>query len=80
VGELIQALAEEAAEEAESPAGTAVDLAKIEQPLAGINVGLESFTQSLKDQESAAVQVDWRPPAGGNEKLAALLERMKAKQ
>jgi FdrA protein len=56
-----------------------VDLAKMNQPLAGINVGLESFTASLKDQEAAAIQVDWRPPAGGNEKLAALLARMKGK-
>jgi FdrA protein len=81
VGELIQSLTEEASEEAEEElAETPVDLAKIQQPLAGINVGLESFTQSLKDQDAAAIQVDWRPPAGGNEKLAALLERMKAKQ
>jgi hypothetical protein len=23
------------------------------------------------------IQVDWRPPAGGNEKLMAILERMR---
>jgi FdrA protein len=77
VGELIQALNQEAEEEAF--AGKQVDLAKMNQPLAGINVGLESFAASLKDQEAVAIQVDWRPPAGGNEKLAALLERMKGK-
>jgi len=54
-----------------------VDLATLQQPLAGINVGLESFTESLKEQGAAAIQVDWRPPASGNEKLAALLARMK---
>jgi FdrA protein len=46
-------------------------------PLAAINVGLESFYASLKSQGASVVQVDWRPPAGGNEKLAALLAKMK---
>jgi FdrA protein len=46
-------------------------------PLAAINVGLESFYASLKSQGANVVQVDWRPPAGGNEKLAALLAKMK---
>jgi FdrA protein len=45
--------------------------------LAAINVGLESFTESLKAQGAPVVQVDWRPPAGGNEQLMAILERMK---
>lgn len=38
-----------------------------------INIGLESFAQDLKTQGVAVVQLDWRPPAGGNAKLAALL-------
>lgn len=41
-----------------------------------INVGLESFAQDLKAQGAAVVQLDWRPPAGGNAKLAALLARL----
>jgi FdrA protein len=49
----------------------------LKQPFAAINVGLESFYDSLMSQGAQAVQVDWRPPAGGNEKLAALLARMK---
>ena len=49
----------------------------LSQPLAAINVGLESFHDSLVSQGAQAIQVDWRPPAGGNEKLAALLARMK---
>jgi FdrA protein len=47
------------------------------EPLAAINVGLESFYESLISQGAQAVHVDWRPPAGGNEKLASLLARMK---
>ena len=54
-----------------------VDLEQLEQPLAAINVGLESFYESLISQNAQAVQVEWRPPAGGNEKLAALLQKMK---
>jgi FdrA protein len=56
---------------------TAVNLEKLNQPLAAINVGLESFYESLTSQGAQAVHVDWRPPAGGNEKLAALLQKMK---
>jgi FdrA protein len=54
-----------------------VDLSALHDPPAAINVGLESFFESLAVQECPAVQVDWRPPAGGNERLAAILERMK---
>ena len=46
-------------------------------PLAALNVGLESFTDSLKSQGAAVVQVDWKPPAGGNEKLMGLLAKMR---
>jgi len=54
-----------------------VDLEQLKQPLAAINVGLESFYDSLISQGAQAVHVEWRPPAGGNEKLAALLAKMK---
>jgi len=54
-----------------------VNLEQLTQPFAAINVGLESFYESLKSQGAQAVHVDWRPPAGGNEKLASLLARMK---
>jgi len=47
--------------------------------VAAINVGLEAFYESLRAQGAAAVQVDWRPPAGGDERMMALLERMKAR-
>ncbi|MFQ5595903.1 MAG: protein FdrA, partial [Anaerolineae bacterium] len=70
VGRLVQTL--------DPPAGLRpVDLASLQRPLAGINVGLESFTESLTAQGAPAIQVDWRPPAGGNERLMAILERMK---
>jgi FdrA protein len=57
-----------------------VNLEQLKQPLAAINVGLESFYDSLISQGAQAVHVEWRPPAGGNEKMAALLAKMKSKQ
>jgi FdrA protein len=56
-----------------------VPLAAISEPLAAVNVGLESFYTSLVGQGAAAVHVDWRPPAGGNERLGALLAKMKTR-
>jgi FdrA protein len=56
---------------------TPVNLEQLKQPLAAINVGLESFYDSLVSQSAQAVHVEWRPPAGGNEKMAALLAKMK---
>ncbi len=54
-----------------------VDLETLQKTLSGINIGLESFAENLVAQGTPTVQVDWRPPAGGNEKLMAILERMK---
>jgi FdrA protein len=48
------------------------------EPLAAINVGVETFYESLKAQGAEAVQVDWRPPAGGNEDLMSILAKMKS--
>ena len=78
VGQLVQALGG-TTEKATAQPERRVDLATLQQPLAGINAGLESFSESLVAQEAAAIQVDWRPPAGGNEKLMSILERMKSK-
>jgi FdrA protein len=60
-----------------APAAPPVGLDAIHGPLAAINVGLESFYTSLVTQGADAVQVDWRPPAGGDERRAALLAKMK---
>ncbi len=40
--------------------------ALFEQPLAVINLGLAEFAENLTVQGARAVQVDWRPPAGGD--------------
>lgn len=48
------------------------------QDLKVINMGLESFSKDLKKQEVPVVQMDWRPRAGGNSKLVALLDKLKS--
>ena len=58
-------------------AGVPVAPETLNKPLAAVNVGLESFYTSLVGQGASAVHVDWRPPAGGNEKLAGILARMR---
>ena len=67
----------EAEERKEPLKGPEVPLEIVQAPVAAINIGLESFQASLAAQGAQVVQVDWRPPAGGNEKLASLLARMK---
>jgi FdrA protein len=76
VGQLVRALQGRLDQNAEERQPR-VDVAVLNQPLAAINVGLESFTESLEAQGAQVIQVDWRPPASGNEKLMAILERMK---
>jgi FdrA protein len=48
-----------------------------EAPLSVVTFGLESFNQALLDQGVDATWVDWRPPAGGNQRLLEILEQMR---
>ena len=73
VGRLIQTLSPES----EIPTHTPVDLSVLKDPLSAINVGVESFAESLSAQDASVIHVDWRPPAGGNQELMSILERMK---
>jgi FdrA protein len=54
-----------------------VDLTPLKKSLQSINVGLESFAQNMILQNVPTIHVDWKPPAGGNEKLMSILQRMK---
>lgn len=44
-----------------------------------INMGLVSFAKDLKEQKINVIHVDWKPPAGGNQKMASLLAKLKGK-
>jgi FdrA protein len=60
----------------EKSPGIPAPMESVRPPLAAVNVGLESFYDSLAAQGAQAVQVEWKPLAGGNEKLAGILLRM----
>jgi FdrA protein len=74
VGALIESVWNRCAPSAE--VSVPVPLDALEPPVV-INVGLESFYDSLTARGAQAVQVDWKPTAGGNEQLAGILARMK---
>ncbi|MCM2252575.1 MAG: hypothetical protein NDJ19_09490 [Ramlibacter sp.] len=38
-----------------------------------VNIGLASFAEDLRAEGVAVIDLDWRPPAGGDARLAALL-------
>ena len=78
VGRLMQVLGR-SVEKAATPVMTQVDLRVLKNPMAGINVGLEFFTESLTEQGAQAIHVDWKPVAGSSERLTGILERMRQK-
>jgi FdrA protein len=78
VGELVDSAVQRLAASEEAP-GAPVPLEAIREPVAAVNVGLESFYDSLIAQGAAAIQVEWKPPAGGDDKLAGILARMKGR-
>jgi hypothetical protein len=48
----------------------------LHKPLVIINLGLESFAKNMKDQGAEVVQVDWKPPAGGDAEMMDLLDQL----
>jgi FdrA protein len=48
----------------------------LEETVSVINIGLEGFAEDLREAGVEVVQVDWRPPSGGNSRLTALLANL----
>ena len=48
----------------------------LRRPLSVINLGLDVFALDLQAAGVPVVHVDWRPPAGGDPHLLALLARL----
>ena len=48
----------------------------LQKPLVVINLGLKKFVESLEDQQVEVVQVDWVPPAGGDQEMIDLLDQL----
>ena len=46
------------------------------EKLVVINVGVSGFAVSIEQQEMEVIQVDWVPPAGGDEEMIDLLEKL----
>jgi hypothetical protein len=44
--------------------------------VAAVNVGLMTFSESIRAQGGVVVDVDWRPPAGGDPSTVRALERL----
>ncbi|MFX0172868.1 MAG: fdrA domain protein [Candidatus Hodarchaeota archaeon] len=53
---------------------------KIEEMLSNgpkvLNIGLESFYESMQIQGIPIIHIDWEPPAQGDVELIALLEKL----
>ncbi len=45
-----------------------------------VNLGLELFANDLRSLGVPVVQVDWRPSAGGDQRMASLLQRLQGSQ
>jgi FdrA protein len=41
-----------------------------------VNIGIQEFAQTLRSQQVEVVQVTWAPPAGGDQEMMDLLERL----
>jgi len=52
------------------------DQSPLNKPIRVINIGLESFAEDLRNADIPVIQMDWKPPAGGDPKLIALLDRL----
>jgi len=44
-------------------------MSELSRPVAVVNLGLQGFCDELRAQGVPAIQVDWRPPAGGDAEL-----------
>jgi hypothetical protein len=60
----------------QKPASLSGAQALLTTPVRVINVGLEGFATELAANGTTVTHVQWSPPAGGNEKLAALLGKL----
>jgi FdrA protein len=57
-------------------AGLPVELAAL-APRGFLNVGLESFAESLATQGMPCLHIDWRPPAGGDPRLLEIVGKVR---
>lgn len=42
-----------------------------------INIGIRDFSESISKQSVPVINIEWKPPAGGNIELIEILDRLK---
>ncbi len=47
-----------------------------QEPLVAINVGVRDFGRALEQQGIQVIYVEWAPPAGGDQEMIDLLDRL----
>jgi hypothetical protein len=47
------------------------------QPIRVVALGIPTFAEELRKQGVSTTEIDWKPPAGGNEKVLAFLDRIR---
>jgi len=48
----------------------------LSEPVVVINLGLKQFASSLEQQKVEVIQVNWTPPAGGDQEMMDLLDEL----
>jgi hypothetical protein len=48
----------------------------LNQEVKVVNIGLREFFESLVEQKVEAVQVEWKPPAQGDQELMDILDKL----
>ncbi len=61
--------------------GKRADPSKKRRPFFGeelvvVNIGIKPFYEDLKSENVKVAHVDWEPPAGGDEEMVALLDKI----
>jgi hypothetical protein len=47
-----------------------------QEELVAINMGLDAFADALRKEKAKVLQMNWKPPAGGDERLISFLDRL----
>ena len=48
----------------------------LSEKLKVVNIGISTFADDLRSQNVEVVNVDWKPPAGGDVEMLKLLEKL----
>ncbi|HEX6990048.1 MAG TPA: protein FdrA, partial [Bacillota bacterium] len=68
---------EAASAPATGPAAPHAFIEMLNTGLVAVNAGVGDFAQALVAQQVPVVELDWRPPAAGDDRLRSLLERLR---